>query len=139
MKITKLSASLPLACLLAISALFTGCQKQAESQAPPPPAPDAAAQPAAPAQPAAAPAVRNVAPDANLTEAQTAMKAHDYEKAVDALLAVQRQRQLSEQQAALYQSQMRTLQRDLAGALARGDPAAKAAADKLRASASGTH
>ena len=67
------------------------------------------------------------------------MKAHDYEKAVDALLAVQRQRQLSEQQAALYQSQMRTLQRDLAGALARGDPAAKAAADKLRASASGAH
>ena len=138
MNITKLSASLQLACVLAIAALFTGCKKQAESQSPPPPAPDAA-QPAAPAQPAAAPAVQNVAPDAKLTEAQTAMKAHDYEKAVDALLAVQRQRQLSEQQAALYQSQMRALQRDLAGALARGDPAAKAAADKLRASASGAH
>ena len=135
MKVIQLPSALHWLCLLALALSFTACSKKAESPPVPPPTTDAPSQ-AAPAQPAA-PVAQSAVPDAKLTEAQAAMKTRDYEKAVDALMAVQRQRQLSEQQAALYHAQMQALQRDLAGAVARGDPAAKAAADKLRASASG--
>lgn len=70
--------------------------------------------------------------DARLKEAQAAQQSRDYEKAAQALVALQQQKQLSEAQASAYANQMRQFQRDLAGAVASGDPRAKAAADQLR-------
>ena len=74
----------------------------------------------------------------NLNDANTALKARDYQKAVEATLAAQRQRALTDQQAAAVRNQMLQLQKDLASAIANGDAKAKAAADLLRRSASGS-
>lgn len=72
-------------------------------------------------------------------QAEAAARAREYEQAVDALLAMQREQArratLSEQQAAQYWRQMQRLQADIAAAAASGDPRAKAAADRLRRSA----
>jgi len=120
-------------------ALIVGCgKKQAQSQTEAPIAPPTASAPATPApSPALGAAVQNTLADAQLKEAQVAQRAHDYQKATEALLALQQQKRLNDQQAAALASQMRQLQRDLAGAVAAGDPKAKAAADMLRRSASG--
>jgi len=73
---------------------------------------------------------------AAMDSANAAMRAKQYEEAAKLLIAIQAQ-QLSAQQAERAHAQMVQLQGALATALAEGDPAAKAAADALRASASG--
>jgi hypothetical protein len=60
------------------------------------------------------------------------LKANDYDKAVQTLLTVQEQKQLTAQQAQEAQSKMIGLQRSLANAIAAGDPNAKAAGELLR-------
>ena len=122
--------------------LLASCSKKEE--APPPvagPEP-AAASPAAPIAPSAGAnqgqvnTASTANPSAALSEADAALKAREYERAVQAMLLVQ-QANLNEQQAAAARNQMTRLQNDLATAVARGDPRAKAAADLLRRSASG--
>ena len=125
---------------LAVS-VFTCCAKKEE-----PPAPPVAAQPEAVSPAAAAPAPNPGAaqvnvpstpnPAAALSAADAALKAREYEQAVQAMLTIQ-QAQLTEQQAQAARNQMTRLQNDLAAAVARGDAKAKAAADLLRRSASG--
>jgi hypothetical protein len=68
-----------------------------------------------------------------LRQAELAAKQRDYEKAVEAMLAIQQQQRiLSEQQAQMYYQRMQQLQADLASAIAAGDPRARAAAERLR-------
>lgn len=117
----RISSVLPLAVTL-----ITGCgDKKAADQSTPPKVE------AVPSSPSAV-SFQTVAPAVALTEVETALKTHDYDKATDALLALQAQKGLSDQQAAAVQSQMRRLQSDLADAMAHGDARAKAVADKLR-------
>jgi len=117
----------------------SGCSKKAES--PPavaPPEAGNAAPPVAPAQIAPARPVNTATAadtSAALAAADAALKARQYEQAVRNLLAVQAQKNLSEQQALAARDQMVQLQRGLAGAVANGDPKAIAAAELLRASA----
>lgn len=114
--------------------LFAGCGKKSDDAAAPPETPVTAQtvdQAAAPAAPASA---SDVAPDAQLATVQTAIKARDYEQAATALIALQQAR-LNAQQAEAVAQQMRQFQKGLAQALANGDPRAKAAADRLRQSA----
>ena len=119
---------------------FCGCKKNddgaaassaAASQASPanPEQSNQASSPSAAAQPAGAPEAK-----AALADGDAALKARDYERAVADALALQRQ-QLTEAQSQAAAAQMVRLQRDLATAVASGDPKAKAAADALRASA----
>ena len=68
-----------------------------------------------------------------MADADAALRQRDYEKAVRTMMAIQ-QAQLSAQQAEAARQQMYNLQRNLANAVASGDPNAKAAADILRAS-----
>jgi hypothetical protein len=75
------------------------------------------------------------APNVYLQQSQTALGAGDYEKAAAALISAQQQADLSAQQAEAVAAQMRQLQSSLASGVASGDPKAKAAADKLRQSA----
>jgi hypothetical protein len=119
------------ACLL-LGLALTGCSKKEDATAP---------APSAPTSSATAPAENNARSSAAVIDAKpvlakidTAYKAREYDEAADALLALQRQK-LSEQQALEARNRMIQFQRDLAGAVAAGDPKAKAAADKLRASA----
>lgn len=128
--------------LVSSAAVFCSCKKKtAEAQAPaqtaettpapataPAPAPDPAALTAAPPQPV--PVINTTAAIADVNQA---MKARDYKKAATTLIAVQQQ-PLTPEQAAAVHGQMVQLQGALAGAVASGDPAAKAAADALRAS-----
>lgn len=116
--------------------LTTGCGKssteEVETAAP---APEAATE-AQPNQPTATPApAAAAAPNVYLQESKTALGAGDYEKAAAALISAQQQANLSAQQAEAVAAQMRQLQSSLASAVAGGDARAKAAADKLRASA----
>jgi hypothetical protein len=69
-----------------------------------------------------------------LAAADAALKTRDYDRAAASILAVQRQKQLTEQQAQAAHNQMVRLQSDLAAAVASGDPKAKAAAELLRRS-----
>jgi hypothetical protein len=108
--------------------LLAGCGKK-EAAAPSPGPDQTAVQPAQP-EAAATPAPA-AAPDSRLTESQTALAARDYDRAAEALIALQRT-QLNEQQAAAAAAQMRQLQSSLAGAVAGGDPKAIAAAQRLR-------
>lgn len=115
--------------------LVIGCGKPAEDVSVPPAVTESAPAPAtATPPPQADPNIQAQAAwaDARLKEAQAAQQARDYEKAAQALVALQHQQRLSEAQAAAYANQMRQFQRDLAGAVASGDPRAKAAADRLR-------
>lgn len=119
------------ACLLLVLSLV-GCSKKEEAAAP---------APSAPANSVAAPVENNVQTGGAVIDAKpvlakidSAYKAKDYDEAAEALLALQRQK-LSEQQALEARNRMIQFQRDLASAVASGDPKAKAAADKLRASA----
>lgn len=121
-------------CVLGSLWLF-GCGKPAAEVAPPPAVVESAPQPATTTTPSLT--EQNVQAqaawaDARLKEAQAAQQSRDYEKAAQALVALQQQQRLSEAQAAAYANQMRLFQRDLAGAVASGDPRAKAAADRLR-------
>jgi hypothetical protein len=122
----------------------TSCSKKAEQAANPAPSQPAAAAPAADAQPADASAQQPTGPvldtsqmvgdaKAAMADADAALRQREYEKAVRTMLAIQQAR-LDAQQAALARQQMINLQRNLANAVANGDPNAKAAADILRAS-----
>jgi hypothetical protein len=116
----------------------TGCSKKEEKTAAP--APDNTAATAA-ATPAPAPATRAVAVPVitdikqSFAQVDAALKAKAYDKAVQNLLAIQQQKQLTEEQAQQARSQMVGLQQNLAAAVAAGDPSAKAAAELLRRSA----
>ncbi len=119
------------ACLLLVL-IIASCGKKEDTAAP---------APSTPASSASAPAENNAQSGGAVIDAKpvlakidTAYKAKQYDEAADALLALQRQK-LSEQQALEARNRMIQFQRDLAGAVASGDPKAKAAADKLRASA----
>ena len=122
---------LPLATLV-----IAGCGKEEAEIQPTQPAEQPTAEAPASQPPAAAPvAAQDQWAETRLKEAQAAQQARDYERAVEQLIAVQQaQQRLSEAQAAAAANQMRQFQRDLAGAVASGDPKAKAAADRLRAS-----
>ena len=67
-----------------------------------------------------------------MAEADAALRQREYEKAVRTMLAIQ-QAQLNAQQAQAARQQMIALQRNLANAVASGDPNAAAAAQILRA------
>ena len=128
------SRTLWLALVLAVS--LAGCKKAEEAGTTPVETAPAAQPNPAPAAAPANPAVNApTAPaEAQLAESQAALKAADYEKAATTLLNLQRS-QLSAQQAEAVANQMRQLQGSLAAGVANGDARAKAAADKLRQSA----
>jgi len=125
---------------LLLAATLAGCGKKE----PAPPAAAAPADPGSAAQPAAsavaAPTASAPIPAASadttaaLAASDAALKAREYDRAATAILAVQRQKQLTEQQAQAAHNQMVRLQGDLANAIASGDPKAKAAAEILRRS-----
>lgn len=139
---TPLVSQRALVLAVCIAAAVVGCSKKKD--APQGSAPDTGVSAKAAAATQSAPAAQVAAPasttDATkiLNEANAALKAKDYEKAVEATLAAQRQRALTEQQMAAMHNQMLQLQRDLASAIASGDAKAKAAAELLRHSASGS-
>jgi uncharacterized lipoprotein YajG len=119
--------------VLAVVAFAAGCSKKNDATvaATPPSTDTAAAAPAA--TPAAAPepiVVTDVSK--SLAESDAALRAKAYDKAVQTLLAVQRQKDLTAQQAQEAANRMRGLQANLAAAVAAGDPNARAAADQLR-------
>jgi len=121
-----------------IVAAAMGCSKKAATSASVTPAPDAsAATPAPVTAPAVSAASITASTDISksLADADAALKAHAYDQAVQAMLAVQKHRQLTDQQAQEAHNRMVGLQRSLAAALASGDPNAKAAAELLRQSA----
>jgi len=138
----KLASALLVVLLTILSS--TSCSKKADPAANPAPSQPAASAPAADAQPADASAQQASGPvldtsqmvgdaKAAMAEADTALRQREYEKAVRTMLAIQQAR-LDAQQAALAHQQMINLQRNLANAIANGDPNAKAAADILRGS-----
>jgi hypothetical protein len=71
----------------------------------------------------------------SLAEVDASLSANDYAKAVQTLLAVQNQRQLTDQQAQEAQTKMKGVQSVLSAAIAAGNPNAKAAGEMLRSSA----
>lgn len=124
--------------VLAVGIMAFGCSKKEEEPPPPPPTPAEAT----PQQPAAAAPTYNPAPAAQMQDSRAAMeaanaalRAREYEQAVQTMLQLQRQAQLNEQQAQAVRNNMVKLQGDLAAAVASGDPKAKAAAEMLRRSA----
>jgi hypothetical protein len=134
---TLFSRSRPLWLALVLGVSLTGCKKAEEAGSTPvETAPAAQPNNAAPAPaPANAAASAPTAPaETQLAESQAALQAADYEKAATTLLNLQRS-QLSAQQAEAVANQMRQLQGSLAAGVANGDARAKAAADKLRQSA----
>jgi hypothetical protein len=125
------------------TALLVGCSKKEEASAPAPATTAATTpEPSPAAAPAEAPQAEPSGPildtattgdaKAAIAEADAALRQKEYEKAVRTMLAVQ-QAQLNAQQAAAAHQAMIALQRNLANAVASGDPSAKAAADALRA------
>jgi len=133
------------AALALVWTLAGGCGKKEEETPAAPPAaevtPDTGqAQTAQPDPMAAGPTAADLAAQQaameRLRQAEMAAKQKEYEKAVEAMLAIQQQQRiLSEQQAQLYYQRMQQLQSDLAAAIAAGDPRAKAAAERLRRAA----
>lgn len=129
---------------LVASILVTGCKKAQRAEATPSPDNNSTStQGAAPGNPAAnqpaipPPPTPTVDTTKAFADVNTALKANDYKKAADTLLILQREKQLTEQQSMAVRGQMVQLQQAIAGGLAKGDPSAKAAADALRAQASG--
>ncbi|MCL4178399.1 MAG: hypothetical protein KJ072_11745 [Verrucomicrobia bacterium] len=123
--------------LVVLSLAFAGCKKE---EAPPP----AAAAPVEAAEPAPAPAPEPVyaqpAPaddvQAQIAQIDTRMQSQDYEGAADAILraqiaAQQQQSMLTDQQRLDYHNRMRMLQKQVADAMASGDPNAQRAARLL--------
>jgi hypothetical protein len=125
--------------LLITVAVVTNCSKKETkpTAAAPTVEMDSNASAAAANTPAAPQAVIPASTDINqsFADADAALKVKAYDKAVQNLLAVQNQRQLTEQQAQEARNRMVGLQRNLAAAIAEGDPNAKAAAEMLRRSA----
>lgn len=126
-------------CAVCSIALLAGCsKKESEASAPANPAASApAVDQAAQASAAKTPATA-VLPDTSqvaLADAQAAMRARNYDKAAQLMLSLQApsKQPLTSEQAAAVANQMRQFQRDLGGAVASGDPAAIAAAQRLRA------
>lgn len=127
-----LSCAKKTALMMAVLVLAAGCGKKKEASAPVVPVETSAETPTV--VPASTPQANStVEVNQSLADADAAIKAKAYDKAVQALLAVQNQKQLSEQQAAEARNRMIGLQASLAQAVANGDPNAKAAADMLRA------
>jgi hypothetical protein len=131
-------SSFSVAIMVLITALVNGCGKK-EPETVPAPAGETsttvATQPASQPQAGAPAASTQASVNSRLTDAQAAMKAKDYERAVATLLAVQNQRQpLSVEQAQAVRNQMVQLQQNVAAGVASGDPKAKAAAEMLRQS-----
>ena len=90
---------------------------------------------AAATAPAAAPSATTTPPADTgkfLADCDAALKTGAYDKAAQALLAAQAQKNLTEQQANEARSRMVGLQRGLADAIARGDASAIAAANLIR-------
>lgn len=134
-----------LLCLVALTVAI-GCKKAQPTETAP--APENASTPAPatasgnslqPANQAAsqAPAAPTIDATKAFADVNTALKARDYQKATETLLALQRQKQLTDQQSMAVRGQMVQLQSAVAAGVASGDPNAKAAADRLRAEASG--
>jgi hypothetical protein len=119
---------------LVFTAIAVGCSKKQEATAPPAEisvvAP-AATTPARATQSTAAPQEVSRA----IAESQAALKANEYEKAAQAMLAIQRA-QLTEKEATAARQQMISLQSAVTAGLGAGDPRAKAAADLLRRASS---
>jgi hypothetical protein len=121
---------------LIVSVAIIGCSKKQETSAAIAPASssDTNAQAATPVVSAAnIPASTDV--NQSLADADAALKAQQYDRAVQSLLAVQNQKQLTDQQAQEARTKMAALQHNLAAASAAGDPNAKAAGEILRRSA----
>jgi hypothetical protein len=138
--IIRLMGCCCLACLLVVI-VMTGCSKKEPESSAPTANPDNAAAPAGaattadPGLPAGAGAVSPPIPaetTKSLTAVDAALKAKDYDRAAETILALQRQKQLTDEQARAAQAQMVRLQGALVSAVASGDPNAKAAADRLR-------
>lgn len=125
--------------LLITLAVVTNCSKKAAKPTVAAPAMEletnnpAAAATTTAAPPSVIPASTDI--NQSFADADAAIRAKEYEKAVQNLLAVQNQRQLTEQQSLEARNRMVGLQRNLAAAIADGDPNAKAAAELLRRSA----
>ncbi len=127
--------------LLLLGGLLVGCGRKEEAAPPTPaaaaPPPEVVAAPAPTPVPTYSPADTAAAVAERLRQIEAAQKAREYEKAAEAMLQLRmRQQQMNEQQAALVQQRMRTLQADLAAGVASGDPRAIAAANRLRQAAS---
>jgi hypothetical protein len=130
--------------LLFLAAIVPACSKKQEvtPAATPETAPAAATTPDANAgdtaatQPPPGPVLdtTQMSGDAKqaIADADAALRQKEYEKAVRTMLAIQ-QAQLNAQQAEAAHQQMVNLQRNLANAIANGDPNAIAAAQILRA------
>jgi hypothetical protein len=118
--------------LLSVSVVSISCSKKEATPAAV--AEPATAAPAAPAA-AAAPAANSPAPvqmNQLYSETDAALKLRNYEQAVQGALAL-RQQQLTAQQAEAARNQMVRLQNALTIGIGNGDPAALAAAERLRA------
>jgi len=102
--------------------LIAGCGKKEETVTTP-----AATAPQAAGQ--------QILADGRLMEAEAAMQARNYDKAVDLMIVFQQQPgPKNAEQSGTAAKQMQKLQTDLARAVAVGDPAARAAGEKLRRS-----
>ena len=120
---------------LVIVAAVGGCSKTEEPAATARVAPADAVPGAAAPTPVAAPTAAEIA-DAQraFAESDAALKAREYKKAVEALIAAQQQR-LTEQQSLQSRNRMIQMQSALASAAASGDPNAQAAIQRLREAA----
>ena len=120
---------------LAVMAVLSlsGCKKkEASVQSTPEAAP---AAPAAVSAPSSAPAPARRTVTEAMTQSDQALKARDYEKAMDALLQAQFAGQIkTEAESWEYNRRMTALQAELSKAAASGDARAKAAIDMLRRS-----
>ncbi len=119
-------------CQIAVFALFCACSKKEDnnSQA-------SAPQSSNTSTTAPSPGVAGSLSSADAAKAfaatDAALKAKQYEQAVSNLLMLQQQRGLTEQQSQMVRDRQVRVQQTLVGAVASGDPKAKAAADMLRA------
>jgi hypothetical protein len=122
------------ACVLSVCILLlAGCKKKEDASGSTPVDTNtnvtAQTAPAAEASPAPSPVELN----SSIAEIQKARETKDYDKAADVFLSMgQRKRPLPPAQAEIANREMQRFQGELAAAIARGDPRAKAAADKLR-------
>jgi PBP1b-binding outer membrane lipoprotein LpoB len=117
--------------------LSAGCGKE---EAPPEAAAPVESAPAAAPDPAPQPVYAQPAPvddvQAQMQQIDTRMQNQDYEGAVDAILraqiaAQQQQAMISDQQRLDYHNRMRNVQKQIADAMASGDPNAERAARLL--------
>lgn len=115
-----------------------GCGKQEDSEPAPTPQTAAPTDTVAPVeQRSQPPAARTTSaePQQWMSEAKTYQKAGDYDRAAENLLLIQQQQNmLNQQQVDAYWKQMENFQADIMQRAAEGDPSAKAAISRLRAS-----